>query len=153
MGLRPAGLRTSCVVVDCFGLPRDGIELVKGTLELVPLLLKSSMSMKLFISDLAIENRDLLNLDWSEDTLKRVLDSVLQTAAKDPIVAFQFRDLFQFPSPEAEKMLVDAANKSFSRLLDLGNLVIQKHVERDSGKPYLDMEDITDVIKEQGDVQ
>lgn len=152
LNIRPSGLNISCVIINCSELAKD------ETNELVDNILKQTaplrvVSIRIFTSTAQLQRATtkLVHLAWSSEYLVNALKRCMQQASRVPDI--EFSDLFGpkgFPS--ADDLLVKAAKGSFNRLLELGNKVIEKHVERDLQNPYLNEDDLLDVLRENGSI-
>ncbi len=94
-----------------------------------------------------------INLSWSNDWLKRSLDSQFD-AALDPAIKFmvatRFHELFGpgMTEEQTTNKLVSASHNSLARMLMLGNRLLQYHCEnRGVSEKYLYVEDLKAILK------
>jgi hypothetical protein len=154
--LRPPGLPYAYLIAPCHATTMDTEHSdywnnVTAVLAMAQELAQADIMLKLFIPTppALLDLPTMVNtisLAWSDDALKPMLHTRFHLCSDHYNT---FGALFgPQPLEHADDMLIEKAQGSLARMLQLGHAVIRMEVEGDSEEPYLDEDDLRAILDE-----
>jgi hypothetical protein len=138
LGLRPAGLQGTCVIIELQRPLDESIESASDEiLSLAAELARERVSFQVLALNVPKSFFPAIPLRWTVEELKAMLK------------LRQAEQLFAPPAfAQALEKLATASQGLPRTMMILGQLAIQTHIEREPQKPYLDEEDIEEAIRQ-----